>query len=268
MNYQGAQSGRWSSDRPNIANGPKSMVPSGLFDHTKTALITDLDGCLVNATEMIQIFFWDRYQRWIPAGVIHEFNIANCVYKYVEDLYKNPEELGRALWEGLWNVGTWYQNARPHYPYWQALLSWQDHAQTPPRFLTARPDCLYATTLGWLNRWGLHPEPSCCVLEGASAHKLKHLARWAQQYGNLVYIDDRVSTILGIARAKIPGLQLVLFAQPWNAADSPDWESFVLEGRPALEHREFDLYLHHGFDLGFRRLSEVEIAEAIYKGLE
>jgi hypothetical protein len=266
------QSGRFPSDKPNIANGPKAQFkfPKELFDSQKTCLVTDLDGCLSNATEMIQIYFWDRYQKWIPPEVIREFNVAECTYPFVDDLYKNPDELGHSLWEGLWNVGRWYQEARPNFTYWQSLLAWQDHALNPPHFLTARRDCLHATTLGWLNRWGLHPEPHCCVLEGGSIEKLKHLQGWAQQYEQIIYIDDKVSTIIGAARAQIPGLKLILFAQPWNAADSPDWcrTPMMLEGKQCCEHPEWDMFLHNGFDLGFRRLTEDQIASAIIEGLE
>lgn len=264
------QSGRFRSDRPNIANGPKAQFkfPKELFDSEKTCLITDLDGCLVNTWEMLQIYLWDRYQRWVPLETNRQFNVGEGIYEHLEDLYKSPAELNAALWEGLWNVGVWYQDARPNYTYWQALLAWQDHALNPLHYLTARPDCLHSTTHGWLHRWGLHPEPHCAVLEGDSITKLKHLQNWAQQYTEVVYIDDKISTILGAARAKITGVKLVLFAQPWNAADSPDWKDMMLEGKPCREHPEWDLFLHEGFDLGFRRLTEAQIASAIIEGLE
>jgi len=264
---------RFRSDKPNVANLPRSegfRPYRELFDAEKTCLVTDLDGCLVNTLEMIQIYIWDRYQRWVPGEDIKWFNVGEAIYEHLGDLYDSTDELNKSLWDGLWNVGLWYQNARPIYAYWQALLSWQQRASIPIHFLTARPDCLHATTMGWLRRWGFSPSSGCVVLEGGSIEKIKHLQQWAETYDNLVFVDDRISTILGAARAKIPGLKLVLFAQPWNLASSRDWcqTPLILEGKPCYEHPEWDLFLHHGFDVGFRRLTEAQIAQGIIEGLE
>lgn len=263
---------RWRSDQPNVANLPKpasGLRPaSGLFDTEKTALITDLDGCLINTWEMLQIHVWDCYGVWVDLNENRQFNVGKGIFHLLKDRFESPEELNKALWAGLWNVGLWYQQARPNFAYWQALLKWRQHAKEPIRYLTARPKCLMDTTLGWLHRWGLRTTTPDVTLEGSSEDKLRHLKHWAATK-EVVYIDDKVGTVLDIARAKIgTHVKLILFAQPWNAADSPDWEDFILEGKPAKKHPEFDLFLHHGFDLGFRRLTEAQIAESIREGLE
>jgi hypothetical protein len=219
-----------------------------ILDSKKTCLVTDLDGCLVDTWEMLQIYLWDRYQRWVPLDCNRQFNVGEGIFRYFEDLYDTPDALNAALWEGLWNVGTWYQQARPNYLYWQHLLGWQQHALIDLRYLTARPSCLKDTTLGWLARWGLQTLPGQAVLEGSSAEKLKHLREWSEEWPEVVYVDDKIATILNVAKAKLPNVKLILFAQPWNAADSSDWHDFVLEGQPAHEHKEFDLFLHHGFE--------------------
>jgi hypothetical protein len=261
---------RWRSDGPNVANTPKPQH-HGLFHKETTALITDLDGCLINTWEMLQIYIWDSHGVWVDLEENRQFNVGKGIFHLLKDHgFENPDELNTSLWAGLWSVGLWYQQARPNYRYWQALLDWRRHATEPLRYLTARPRRLVDTTLGWLHRWGLRTSLPDLVLEGSSDDKLRHIRHWAATK-EVVYVDDKVSTILDIARAKLgSNVKLILFAQPWNAADSPDWrtDGFVMEGRPAHEHPEFDLFLHHGFDLGFRRLTEAQIAEAIREGLE
>lgn len=260
---------RWKSDGPNVANVPRPQHYS-LFNRETTALITDIDGCLSNAWEMLQIYLWDAHGIWIPPEENRQFKVSDGLWHLLKDHYPDPKALDHALWAGLWNVGLWYQNAHPHYTYWQALLRWRQRASEPLRYLTARPKHLTNTTLSWLARWGLRTMLPDLMIEESSSDKIKHIKHWAATK-EVVYVDDKVSTILNIARERLGShVKLVLFAQPWNAADSPDWKTgeFILEGRPAHEHPEFDLFLHHGFDLGFRRLTEAQIAEAIGEGLE
>lgn len=257
---------RFRSDQPNQANLPRAAV--NFFDKEKTCIVTDLDGCLVHTWEMLQIYLWDRYGVWVPAEANDRFSVGYCLLKHLSDHFEDEPSLTKALWEGLWNNGLYYQNARPHYAYWQALVAWQYVARFPTVYLTARPPNLRSTTLGWLNRWGLNATPDNVILEDTSKDKLQHIEALAQSLESIVYVDDKISTILQVARAKLPNVKLVLFGRPWNLAKSPDWEGFVLEGQPALKHPEFDLFLHHGFDLGFRRLEEGLIAEAIREGLE
>jgi hypothetical protein len=261
---------RFRSDQPNPANGPKPDHRD-LFHKGTTAIITDLDGCLVNLWEALQIYLWDRYQVWVPPEANRRFNIGEGIFEIMEPHgFSTAEELNASLWMGLWNSGIWYQTARPNFTYWQALLKWKAEAKEPIRYLTARPGCLVDSTLGWLHRWGLRTISPNVIVEGTSKDKLKHLKHWSETF-KIVYIDDKIQTIIEVARAKLPNVRCILFAQPWNDADSPDWKAvdFILEGQRAHEHAEFDLFLQHGFPLGgFRRLTEVQIADAIHKGLE
>ena len=260
---------RFSAKHPNQANAPKSDHRD-LFHKNKTCIVTDLDGCLVNIWESLQIYLWDRYKVWVHAVANRQFDADKGIFHLMKDHFETTEDLGKALAEVMWHSGIWYQNARPHYTYWQALLDWQATATEPLRFLTARSECLRDSTMGWLHRWGFRTSAPFVILEGGTNNKLKHLTHWSESH-EIVFIDDKIQTVIEVARANLPNVKCVLCAQPWNDSDSPDWETakFHLEGRPAHDHPEFDLFLQHGFPLGgFRRLSEDLIAHAIRTGLE
>lgn len=181
-----------------------------------TLLVTDLDACLVNTWEMVQIFVWDYYGVWVPESACKEFQVSSGIFNYLVDHGANVPHvaaLERRLTDGLWTVPGWYHEARPHYLYWQALLCWQ-RAGRWIRFLTARPSNLEAVTHGWLRRWGFEIGRGHLVIEEGSKNKIQHLKRWAKA-NEVTFIDDRLSTIK--EASQIEGVEAVLFANSANA---------------------------------------------------
>jgi len=186
------------------------------LDPQTTLIVTDLDACLVNTWEMVQIFIWDYFNVWVPESECKQFKVSAAIFDYLKSQgaqVPHVAGLERRLVDGLWTVPHWYHEARPNYVYWQALLAWQAKCKHSIRYLTARPQNLDAVTRGWIQRWGLGANRGTLVLEDRSADKIQHLKRWAKKHP-ILYIDDKLDTVR--EADKIEGVEVVLFAHPWN----------------------------------------------------
>lgn len=188
----------------------------------RRVLVSDLDACLVNTWEMVQMFCWDRWNVWVPMDECLHFQVSRSIWGYLKDRGADVptiEDLEQILVNGLWTVPFWYHEARPNWAYWRAMQVRWDKDPESVYFLTARPHNLKAVTAAWLERWGFCGARDRLYVEGRSADKLPVLEEIANSIGDpITFVDDRLDTVQQVIEAT-DRVETVLMARPWNRSD-------------------------------------------------
>jgi len=201
------------------------------LDPKVDSLVSDIDGCVANVLEQLQLYVWEKYRFWFTEEIITDFTLegpllAAMASSGVKGAPQEFDQMRAELYASVWSVPYWMETARPYFVYWAALRKWR-HAGGRLLFATARPPTVVMATQNWLRRWDLISEDkdvvfSFQVSDDTGEVKADTCRKELAAGKNVYFVEDKISaaTLSEKHLSRWPKIlsrfQPLLIARPWN----------------------------------------------------
>jgi len=202
------------------------------LDPRTDIIVSDIDGCVANVLEQLQIYVWEKYRFWFTEEIITDFTLEGPLLEAmaasgIKGAPQDFQQMRSELYSSVWSVPYWMENARPYFLYWDALRNWRQ-AGGRLVFATARPKTVVGATLRWLFRWDLISTDkdvafSFQVSEDTGEVKADTCRRELRTGQNVYFVEDKASACTAASEylatwpKLLPNFQPLLIARPWNA---------------------------------------------------
>lgn len=215
------------------------------FEPKKTIVYCDIDGVVADTMLAYRMMIWDRYKVVVHEKDITQFDAQKSLYDKVmaetpfpsRDLDEFSTFMTRVC---FWNP-QFYLDLLPLSPIWDAMQNLVRRERKegpfmagPVTWITTRHYSMWDITWQWLYRYGLvhHRQESSpnLILESKKEEVLKTSAKEMPDC-NIVFIDDKVTTIANVMALQMPNIFCRIPARSWNTNESEqskeDWSPIL-----------------------------------------